>query len=115
MTDSVDSAISDRDKHLRSADFFSSKEFPEMTFKSTSFANKADNTFDVTGELNFMGKAKTITVPVTFTGKGPGMRGGEVAGFETRFTIKRSEFGMDKMLNNLSDDVSLIIAFEGSR
>jgi polyisoprenoid-binding protein YceI len=36
-TASVDTGTADRDAHLRSADFFDSETYPEMTFVSTSF------------------------------------------------------------------------------
>src|SRR5215212_9475898 len=35
---SVDTGVADRDKHLRSADFFDAEKFPEITFKSKKVA-----------------------------------------------------------------------------
>ncbi len=112
---SVDTANADRDKHLTGNDFFSVKEYPKITFKSTGFTKKSEGVYTVTGKLTFHGKTKDITVEVADTGKGPGMRGGEVAGIETTFTIKRSEFGMDYLLKGLSDEVNLTVALEGGR
>jgi polyisoprenoid-binding protein YceI len=112
---SVDTANADRDKHLTGNDFFSVKEYPTITFKSTSFTKKSEGVYTVAGKLSFHGKSKDITVEVADTGKGAGMRGGEVAGIESTFTIKRSEFGMDYLLKGLSDDVTLTVALEGTR
>ncbi len=112
---SVDTANTGRDKHLTGNDFFSVKEYPAITFKSTTFAKKSEGVYTVTGKLSFHGKTKDITVEVADTGKAPGMKGGEVAGVESTFTIKRSEFGMDYMLKGLSDDVTLTVALEGTR
>lgn len=112
---SVDTANADRDKHLSGNDFFSVKEYPTITFKSSSFTKKSEGVYTVAGKLTFHGKTKDITVEVADTGKGPGMRGGEVAGIESTFTIKRSEFGMDYLLKGLSDDVTLTVALEGTR
>lgn len=114
--ESVDTAIPDRDKHLRSQDFFSVKEFPAITFKSTSIEKGAgENQFTLKGELTFRGVTKPIEAKLEHTGVGPGRRGGEVGGFEAIFTIKRAEFGMDYMLNGLSDDVNITVSLEGKR
>lgn len=115
--ESIDTANAGRDKHLRSPDFFSSKEFPTMTFKSTKFVKSGEKTFDVTGDLTFRGVTKTITVPVELLGVGKGRRGGEVAGIETTFTIKRSDYGMTYMVDNggLGDEVTITVALEGGR
>lgn len=112
---SVDTANTDRDKHLMGNDFFSVKEYPKITFKSTGFTKKSEGVYTVNGKLTFHGKTKDITVEVADAGKGPGMRGGEVAGIETTFTIKRSDYGMDYLLKGLSDDVTLTVALEGGR
>lgn len=113
--DSVDTANADRDKHLRSPDFFSSKEYPTMSFKSTSINKTADDTFEVAGDLTFRGQTKPISVTMKHTGTGPGRRGGEVSGAETTFTIKRSEWGMNFLPGALGDEVTLTVALEGGR
>lgn len=113
--DSIDTANAGRDKHLRTQDFFSVKEFPEMTFKSTSAKKGEGESIAVTGDLTFRGITKSITVPITHTGQATSKRGGSVAGFETTFTIKRSEYGNSYSLDSLSDDVVLIVSLEGGR
>ncbi|MGH7242514.1 MAG: YceI family protein [Phycisphaerales bacterium] len=114
-TDSVDTANAGRDKHLKSGDFFSVAEFPTMTFKSKSFKKTGENTYDVTGDFTIRGKTKEITVPVTDTGHGKA-RNGEVAGFETKFNIKRSDYGVSFMVGpGLSDDVSILFSSEGGK
>jgi polyisoprenoid-binding protein YceI len=55
-------------------------------------------------------------VRVTYVGKGRNPRGQEIIGFETTFTIKRSEFGVSYGLNGgLSDEVRVTIAVEAVR
>ena len=58
---SVDTNSPKRDNHLRSPDFFSVKEFPTITFKSTNWKKTGDNAYEVTGNLSLHGKTKTIT------------------------------------------------------
>jgi polyisoprenoid-binding protein YceI len=114
-TASVDSKIEKLDSHLKSADFFSAKEFPKITFKSKSVAAGKDGMLAVTGDLSLHGVTKTITVNVEPTGAGKDPWGNERAGFECIFNIKRSDYGMKFMLDKLGDDVRLIVSMEGIR
>jgi polyisoprenoid-binding protein YceI len=115
-TESVDTANGNRDKHLKSGDFFSASEFPTITFKSKSFKKVSEGMYEVTGDLTIRGKTKSISVPVTDTGHGKSMQGKEVAGFETKFNLKRSDFGVSFMIGPaLSDDVALIVSVEGGK
>lgn len=113
--DSVDSNSADRDKHIKSQDFFSVKEFPTVTFKSASAKKGAGEAIEVAGNLTFHGVTKPVTVSVTPTGQGTGRGGATVAGFETTFTIKRSDFGMGGMTGSLGDDVTITVSLQGSR
>lgn len=108
---SVDTHNKDRDDHLRKPDFFSVKEFPAVTFKSTKVAKKGDK-LEVTGELELHGVKKTITVPVEHVGTADTERGSK-AGFEATIDIKRSDFGMSYGLPDaLGDDVRIMISLE---
>ncbi|MBL8764967.1 MAG: YceI family protein [Phycisphaerae bacterium] len=115
-TDSIDSNNAKRDGHLKSQDFFSAKEFPTITFKGKAFTKKSDTAWEVVGDISLKGVTKPITVTVEDTGTGKGMRGqGEIAGVASTFTIKRSEFGMNYMLDGLSDEVTIMVGLEGAR
>ena len=110
--DSVDTNNKQRDTHVKSADFFSVKEFPTITFKSTSVASTGDKKFDVTGDLTLHGVTKSITVPLEFVGAADTKMGSR-AGYEAHFNVKRSDYGMDKMVGMIGDDVYLTVSFEG--
>ncbi len=94
QTESVNTHNEARDRHLKGPDFFNTKEFPTMMFKSTSWKKTGDKSFDVTGDLQILGKTKSITVPVDHIGDGKDPRGNELSGFHGKFTIDRTEFGM---------------------
>ena len=76
-TASVDTANKKRDQHLRSSDFFSAKQFPVITFKSTKVSMKEgeEGMLEVTGDLELLGVKKSITVDVEITGKEQRKRG----------------------------------------
>jgi polyisoprenoid-binding protein YceI len=112
---SIDTGIADRDKHLRTADFFDVDNHPTITFKSTSIEKVSDAEYKVTGPLTMRGVTKVITLPVTFDGEMKDPWGNLRAGFSTETTVNRKEFGINwnKALDQggflLSDDVEVEI------
>ena len=112
---SIDTASKLREIHLQGPDFFSTKQFPTISFKSTEVAKTSDGAFVVTGDLTLHGVTKPVTLKVEPSGTGKGMKGEKLAGFETTFSIKRSDFGMTNMTGVIGDDVRLIVSIEGNR
>ena len=91
---SIDTGNANRDKDLRSANFFDVEKYPQITFKSARVAPKGKDTYDVTGTLTMHGVSKEITLPVTFLGFMKNQRGVDTAGFETAVTLNRKDFGI---------------------
>jgi polyisoprenoid-binding protein YceI len=91
---SIDTSEPDRDKHLRSADFFGVDTHPTLTFESTKVSKTGATRFDVTGHLTIHGVTREITLPVTFLGVAKDPWGNERAGFETEVTINRKDYGL---------------------
>ncbi len=114
-TASVDTANEARDKHLRTADFFSTDEFPEMSFVSTSFKKIDEDTFEVSGDFTLHGVTKPLTVTAELTGTGKDNKQKPIAGFETEFVIKRSEFDMGKMVPFIGDEVRVTLSIEAAK
>lgn len=113
--ESVDTANDDLNKHLRSPDFFSAKDFPSMTFKSTSALKVDDVTYDVTGDLTLHGVTKTVVARVEYCGMAD-MGRGPKAGFEAQLLIKRSDFGIKYGVDKgaIGNDVKVIVGLEGA-
>src|SRR5580765_7884503 len=59
--DSVDTANKARDEHLRQPDYFDTKQFPTIEFKSTS-TKAIDGGYEVTGDFTMHGKTRKITL-----------------------------------------------------
>ncbi len=108
----VDTGNAKRDQDLRNQ-FFDAKQFPDITFKSDSVKKTGDNTYEVAGDLTLHGTTKPVTVTITKTGQGPGMRGEIRSGWETRLNIKRSDYGVNAMPHAAGDEVKLMIGLEG--
>lgn len=91
---SIDTGHADRNKHLRSAEFFDVEKHPEITFKSSRIKAAGKNRYHVVGTFTLHGVSKEITLPVTFLGFVKDPWGNEKAGFETRTTLNRKDYGM---------------------
>ena len=115
---SIDTDLPDRDKHLRSPDFFDAEKNPEITFKSRSIKKTGQDTYAVAGTLTMRGVAREVTLPVTYLGTARDPWGNEKAGFSTEVTLNRKDFGMvwNAALDNggviLGDDVKVAINLE---
>jgi polyisoprenoid-binding protein YceI len=48
-------------------------------------------------------------------GAAKGMKGEELVGYETTFTVKRSDFGMTNLVGPVSDEVTITVATELSK
>lgn len=112
--ESIDSNSDGRDKHLKGADFFSAAEFPDLTFKSTSFTKTGDNRYEIVGDLTARGVTKPVTLKALQTGAGPAGGGGGIAlGFDITFSLKRSDFGIAYGPKVLGDEITVMVGLEG--
>lgn len=85
---SIDTRNSQRDGHLKSADFFDAENHPQITFVSTGFDGA-----HLTGDLTLRGVTKQVTLPVE-TGGIITSDGQKRAGFEVAGKINRKDFGL---------------------
>jgi polyisoprenoid-binding protein YceI len=95
-TKSINTGIPNRDNHLRSEEFFAVNEYPSMTFQSTGVKKQEGNQYTLEGNLTIKGKANKVAVPFTYFGmrENPLKKGQMVAGYETRFSINRLDYGV---------------------
>lgn len=113
--DSIDSNNAKRDAHLKSGDFFSTKEFPTITFVGKEFKKAGEGQFEVKGDLTIRGTTKPMTIAVADTGHGTA-RTGAVAGIAATFKVNRGDFGVNLMLDKgISNEVTLMIGLEGGQ
>ncbi len=114
--DTIDTANEKRDQHLKSPDFFNTKQFPEISYKSTKVTKADANTYDVAGDLTMMGVTKPVALKFEVIGAAKDAKSGKAkAGGEAKFTIKRSEFGMTGNMKGLSDEVGVVVAIEAQK
>ena len=117
-TASIDTKNADRDKHLKTPDFFDAEKCPDMTFQSSKITPNGKDKYDVAGTLTMRCVSKPVTIPVTFLGFAKDPWGNERASFEIVTKLNRKDFGINwnKTLDAgglmLSDDVDVEINLE---
>lgn len=119
-TASVSTGVAAFDRNLRSPDFFDAASFPVMTFKSTAVTKTGEKTGEVTGDLSILGVSKPVTLQVTwiFSGEHPfgkmnaAYRDRTVAVFSAKGVIKRSDWGLTRVIPLISDEITLSIEAE---
>ena len=92
---SIDTANTDRDNHLKSGDFFDAENHPKLTFTSSSFKKINDQKYELTGDLNIRGVAKTVTFPVEFSGILTDPWGNTKVGLSIEGKINRKDWGLN--------------------
>ena len=91
---SIDTAEADRDKHLRSADFFDADTYPTLTFASTSVTPRGGDIYDVGGDLTIRGITRHVVLPATFLGTAQDPWGNTKFVFEAEVSLNRKDFGL---------------------
>ena len=118
---SIDTSNSKRDRHLNSEDFFDSKKYPLMTFKSTAVKHVKDNQYVVEGEMTIKDVSQRVSVPFTFFGitTNPFDDKSEVAGFEAQMTIDRLAYNVGSgkyyEMGVTGKDIDVLISLETIR
>lgn len=110
---SVDTRDDERNGNIAGPDFLNAKQFPELTFKSTSVA-AIPSGWRITGELTIRGATKSVTFDAVPVGDAKDPQGKRLVGVEARFAIARGDFGVSFMPEMVGPDIELIIALEGS-
>src|SRR5690349_23017627 len=90
---SINTDNENRDKHLKSDDFFNAEKFPQMKFESTSLQPLGNNKYKLTGNLTIRDITKPVTFDVTYGGTITS-QGKTKAGFKATTTINRFDYNL---------------------
>lgn len=90
---SVDTNQTDRDNHLRSADFFDVENYPKMTFEGR-LKKEAEDTYSLKGPLTIKDTTQEVSLNVEYGGTMVDGYGQTKVGFEVSGKINRKEFGL---------------------
>lgn len=82
-----------RDAHLKSADFFDTENYPQITFTGKKYEGDGDE-YKLHGDLTVRGITKPVSLDVEYGGIVVDPYGQTKAGFTVKGKISRKEFGL---------------------
>lgn len=117
-TGSVFTAVKKRDDHLKGPDFFNSKQFKFIVFKSKTLTflkknKRGQAVYKVDGTLRMNGVKKAISVNFVILGTGKDPWGNTRIGAIARFSVNRFDYGIKYSPKGLGNKVNLIVSVEG--
>jgi polyisoprenoid-binding protein YceI len=117
-SNSIDTNEPDRDKHLKSEDFFDVTKFPTIEFASKRTITKNKMPVELIGDLTIRGIKKEVKLKIESFGQTKDPWGNERIAFEAATKVDRKDFGLkwNKNLDQggvmISDEVKLVIEGE---
>lgn len=115
---SIDTNEPDRDKHLKSKDFFDVQKFKTLEFVAKDVSYEGSKPSEIKGDLTIHGITKPVVLKVEFKGEATDPWGNQRAAFEVRTKVNRKDFGLnwnknlDKGGVMIADDVDIQIEGE---
>jgi polyisoprenoid-binding protein YceI len=115
----IDTKNDDRNKDLRSSDWFDTDKYPTGSFVSTAIAGTDGTKFTITGNLTLHGVTKSVTLQAALEGRGIGGRGEKRVAYSATTTIHRKDFGLANIATNatgalvVGDDADISLEVEG--
>ena len=91
---SINTGNAQRDAHLRSSDFLTTDDYPEITFVSTGAHQVSEIEFELIGDLTIKGVTRSVTVPFSYEGCARDPYGNLRVGFEGAVGIDRRDYGI---------------------
>ena len=91
---SIDTRNEQRDGHLKSNDFLSLEEYPQITFVATDVRQSGPTSLELTGDLTIRGVTNSVTIPFEFEGAATDPFGNLRVGFEGSTVINRKDYGI---------------------
>ncbi len=105
---SLDINDEDLKSDLMGRSWFRQAQYPQATFVSTSVRPISESEFEFTGALNWRGQQQPVVVSATFHGGANNILSGKYTlGFSAKGAFSRSDFGMDKYVPLVGDEITV--------
>ncbi len=109
----IDTFVAQLDKEFQSPMFFDIDRFPSITFQSTCVQATGNDRYTITGNLTAHGVTRPVVLHARLNkaGENP-MTRRQAIGFDATATLKRSDFGLNFNVPNVSDEITLKITMQ---
>jgi polyisoprenoid-binding protein YceI len=114
--ESIDTGDPALETRLRGEDFFDTKNFPQIVFRSNKFRFDGDKPVGIDGELTIRGETRPVSLTIASfrCGQLPLIRR-EACGARAETSIRRADFGMSIYPSMIGTDVRLVIQVEAHK
>ncbi len=105
-SESIDTGVDSRDRHLKSEDFLEVEKFPEIRFSSKQAVLNGDQ-FQLIGDLTMHGVTREVTIPFSVIhGEKPDFWKNFRISLQGNFSLNRSDYGVGEM-DDIADEVTI--------
>lgn len=115
-TASISTGLADLEKHLRGEDFLNAARYPQITFVSDKLAFNKEQLIAADGIMTLHGVSKSVHLVIDHFYCGMNLIAMKnTCGANATTTIKRSDFGVDKYVPKVGDEVKIDIQIEATK
>jgi polyisoprenoid-binding protein YceI len=115
-TASISTGLAELEKHLRGEDFLDAVRYPQITFLSDKLTFNKDQLIAADGMMTLHGISKPVHLAIDNFYCGMNLIAMKnTCGANATTTIKRSDFGVDKYVPKVGDEVKIAIQVEATK
>lgn len=115
-TSSISTGLAELEKHLRSNEFLDAARYPKITFVSDKLVFNKDQVIAADGIITMHGTSKPVHLTIDHFYCGMNLISMKyTCGANATTTIKRSDFGVDKYVPKVGDEVKIAIQVEATK
>jgi len=115
-TASISTGLAELEEHLRGEDFLDAARYPKITFVSDKLSFNKDQLIAADGIMTLHGISKPVHLNVDHFYCGLNLIAMKnTCGANATTTIKRSDFGVDKYVPKIGDEVKIAIQIEATK
>lgn len=115
-TASISTGLAELEKHLRGEDFLDTARYPQITFVSDNLTFNKSQLIAADGIITLHGISKPVYLAIDHFYCGMNLIAMKnTCGANATTTIKRSDFGIDKYVPKVGDEVKIAIQVEATK